>query len=268
MTLSPVATASPTGIGNQTPSPISGVPTTTNGGGNGNGGGNSNGTPPALSQGGLFGLSLSSFIIGSLILLGIVGAILLSLVLLRKRLLPNPSPQVNLPPSGAQPWKRVRTESLNGISNVPGDEYFSPGSNIQGVTFQSDGSGPPVPGMGYASNDNNVTAGFPPSHQPQPWNAINRAPTQPAGFYPQHTNGFPPLPPNTPPTTGYPANSQLSTNGFMPASNAPLDSTRPVAWEAKPLTRHVPPSVRLQAMESSGSQPTAYELQQQDLDRK
>ncbi|GAC1350562.1 MAG: hypothetical protein NVSMB27_34220 [Ktedonobacteraceae bacterium] len=229
----------PTSGGNQTPSPISAVPTTTNGGDNS--GGNGDGTPPALPLGGLFGLSLSSFIIGSLILLGIVGAIFLGLVMLRKQLLPNQTPRVNLPPSGARPWKRVRTESLNGITNAPGGEYFSPGSNIPGILFQSDGGG------------------FPPSPP-------NTPPI--TGFYAQNSQSFPPLPPNTPPTTAYyAANSLPSADGFMLAADVTFDGVSPATLETKPLMRRVPSSIRLQAMESSGSQSAAYGLQQQHLDR-
>jgi hypothetical protein len=216
------------------------VPTTTNGGGNG--GGNGDGTPPALPQGGLFGLSLSSFIIGSLILLGMVGAIFLGLVMLYKRLFPNQTPQVNLPPSGARPWKRVRPESLNGITNAPGGEYFSPGSIVPGTLFQSDGSS------------------FPPSPP-------NTPPM--TGFYAQNSKSFPPSPPNTPPTTGfYAANSLPPADGFMLAADVPFDGVSPATLETKPLVRRVPSSIRLQAMESSGSQSAAYELQQQHLDRK
>src|SRR5436853_176023 len=76
--------------------------------------GNGGGTPPTNQPGSGFGLSFASFITGTLIFLGIVSALLVGLLVLRRRLLPSPTPKVNLPPSGAQPWKRVHPDSLHG----------------------------------------------------------------------------------------------------------------------------------------------------------
>src|SRR5438034_6156781 len=100
----------------QTPTPISGVPNSTTN--NGNNGGNNN--TPTTPTGGGFSQSLGTISMGLLTLLGFVSALFVGLLLLRKHLLPSPAPQTSLPPSGAQPWRRVRTESLNGITNVPG----------------------------------------------------------------------------------------------------------------------------------------------------
>src|SRR6266496_1581642 len=100
----------------QTLTPISGVPTSTTN--NGNNGGNNN--TPTTPTGGGFSLSLGTISMGLLTLLGFVSALFVGLLLLRKHLLPSPAPHASLPPSGAQPWRRVRTESLNGITNVPG----------------------------------------------------------------------------------------------------------------------------------------------------
>src|SRR6266516_3442210 len=100
----------------QTLTPISGVPTSTTN--NGNNGGNNN--TPTTPTGGGFSLSLGTISMGLLTLLGFVSALFVGLMLLCKHLLPSLASHASIPPSGAQPWRRVRTESLNGITNVPG----------------------------------------------------------------------------------------------------------------------------------------------------
>jgi hypothetical protein len=44
--------------------------------------------------------------------------IVFGFLLLRKKLLPPQPVKVNLPPSGAQPWRRVRTDSLSSNTNI------------------------------------------------------------------------------------------------------------------------------------------------------
>src|SRR5205823_5638312 len=74
-----------------------------------------NGTPPAGQQGSGLGIVFFPLLIGALLFMGIV--IVLGFLLLRKRLLPPQPLRVNLPPSGAQPWRRVRTGSMTGYTN-------------------------------------------------------------------------------------------------------------------------------------------------------
>lgn len=48
-----------------------------------------------------------------------MGAVIVfGFLLLRKKLLPSQPDKVNLPPSGAQPWRRVRTDSLSGNTHI------------------------------------------------------------------------------------------------------------------------------------------------------
>lgn len=61
-------------------------------------------------------LSLSTVTIGLLVVLSIASTFLITLVILRNTLMPTTSPNAKLPPSGAQPWKRVRTDSLDGTA--------------------------------------------------------------------------------------------------------------------------------------------------------
>src|SRR5207247_9633162 len=102
----------------QTPTPISGVPNSTTN--NGNNGGNNN--TPTTPTGGGFSQSLGTISMGLLTLLGFVSALFVGLLLLRKHLLPSPAPQTPLPPTGAQPARHVRTETLTGRITVPGEQ--------------------------------------------------------------------------------------------------------------------------------------------------
>jgi hypothetical protein len=105
----------PTTNATQTPTPISGVPTTTTN--NSTGGGNNN-TPPT-SPGSGFSLPVATITISLLVFLALAGALLIGFTLLRRKLLPNPTPLAgNLQPSGAQPWRRTRSSSLNGTTEV------------------------------------------------------------------------------------------------------------------------------------------------------
>jgi hypothetical protein len=145
----------------QTPTPISGVPNSTTN--NGNNGGNNN--TPTTPTGGGFSQSLGTISMGLLTLLGFVSALFVGLQLLRKHLLPSPVPQASLPPSGAQPWRRVRTESLNGITNVPGgqnDWNIWPTNTARAgetpeIRALPQGSAPTMaPNMGYNITNNNT----------------------------------------------------------------------------------------------------------------
>ena len=94
----------------QTPTSVPGgsATTTTNNTGNG--------TPPAGQQGSGLGIVFFPLLIGALLFVSIV--IVLGFLFLRKSLLPPQPLRVNLPPSGAQPWRRVRTGSMNGNTNI------------------------------------------------------------------------------------------------------------------------------------------------------
>jgi|SRR2546423_582251 len=113
-------TASPT-IG-QTPTSVPGgsATTTTNNTGNG--------TPPSGQQGSGLGIVFFPLLIGALLFMGIV--IMLGFLFLRKSLLPPQPLRVNLPPSGAQPWRRVRTGSMNGNTIIAGDPLQNSGPTL------------------------------------------------------------------------------------------------------------------------------------------
>ena len=68
--------------------------------------------------------------------MGIV--IVLGFLLLRKRLLPPQPLRVNLPPSGAQPWRRVRSGSMN----IAGDALRDSGPTLILPVMTTDSSAP------------------------------------------------------------------------------------------------------------------------------
>ena len=92
---------------------------------------------------------------GALVFLGLVSVFLIGFLLLRQRLLlPQPVP-VNLPPSGAQPWRRVRSGSLHNHTNIAGDSLQDSGptlllppmaltGNQQGESSPADEKGTPA----------------------------------------------------------------------------------------------------------------------------
>ncbi len=113
------ATALPTATAGmyQTPTPPASAPTTTtNGGGNGTPTQNQPGNGNSSGLGGHF----IPYIIGSSVFVVLVSGVLVSLLLVRKRLLPVAVPQQNLPRSGAQPWQRTRPASMHGNTNMYG----------------------------------------------------------------------------------------------------------------------------------------------------
>jgi len=224
------AVSTATVVGTQTPTAISGNPTTTS---NGNGGNsNNNGTPPPGTQAGW--LSLPAVIIGLLVVLGLVSAVLIGLVMLRNRLMPPTVPGPMLPPSGARPWTRVRTESLNGLTNNQNEAMTA--VTLPGVLPQL------APVMNATSMNTNAN-GFPSLQQQPQWGNANGFP--PPQQQPQwgNANGFPPqqqpqwgnansFPPQQP--WGNTATNTTNT-GFSPApqwsntaTNVNLTSASPV----------------------------------------
>lgn len=206
------AATTPTTSATQTPTPITGVPPTTN---SSNGGGNNN-TPPT-SPGSGFGLSVETMTMSMLIFLGLAGALLISFTVLRKRLLPSPAPLAgNIAPSGAQPWRRVRSESLNGTTEAvtatdvqngwnswllnSGIAAGAPAARIQPP------SGTPVQAPNPSYNMANNNALPPPAPGFSPNNAYRPIPPAPnTAVYTNNNNAFP-----TPIVGPYPNNNAFS----------------------------------------------------------
>ncbi len=89
-----------------------------------------NGTARTGPPAGGFGITSFPFMSGALVFLGLVSVFLIGFLLLRQRLLlPQPVP-VNLPPSGAQPWRRVRSGSLHNHTNIAGDSLQDSGPTL------------------------------------------------------------------------------------------------------------------------------------------
>src|SRR5207244_10847842 len=89
-----------------------------------------NGTARTGPPAGGSGITAFAFMSGALVFLGIVSVFLIGFLLLRQRLLlPQPVP-VNLPPSGAQPWRRVRSGSLHNHTNIAGDSLQDSGPTL------------------------------------------------------------------------------------------------------------------------------------------
>jgi hypothetical protein len=177
----------------QTPTPLSGAPNTTTN--NSNGGGNNNDTP-SNPPGSGFGQLINTIAMSLLVFLGLAGAVLVGLMVIRKRLLPNPAIQASLPPSGAQPWKRVRSDSLNGPTEVQGDwnNWLSKVGYVGALpeTRTWAPGSPPVmaPNQGY--NMANNSAYSPPAPGPFPNNPYRPAPISPdAVALPNNNNAFP-----------------------------------------------------------------------------
>lgn len=211
-TLTPGTT--PTFSTGQTPTTTTSNPTTTT---NGSGSGSGNNPPLPSSQSNW--LPLSSVIPGLLIVLGAVSAILIGLVVLRNRLMPTTTPNANLPPSGAQPWRRVRVDSLNGVINhqndlhsaatMPGTPIYTPAPAIAAPVHNMFAqSGTPAFAQQSTITANGNNNGFPPSPQ---WG------------HNANTYSFSPPPQwnNTPATPGFPPSQQWNntpnTSGFPPA---------------------------------------------------
>ena len=232
----------------QTLTPISGVPTSTTN--NGNNGGNNN--TPTTPTGGGFSLSLGTISMGLLTLLGFVSALFVGLLLLRKHLLPSPAPHASLPPSGAQPWRRVRTESLNGITNVPGVQAVQavPGGQNDWNNWPTNtaraggtpeiralpqGNAPTMaPNMGYNITNNNTfpspSAGSFPGGTTPPF-----SPSPNNGNSPNYNNAFPTnsSSPNSAPDAADPQNRPFQA----PSNNNDISPLSTV--EQPPITADV-----------------------------
>jgi len=208
----------PTSTDNQTPTAISGAPNTSSN--NGNNGSNHN-DPTTPTGGGFSTLPLSAITMGLLVLLSVVSVLFVGFLVLRKRLSPSPAPQTSLPPSGAQPWKRTRPASMNGIVNQPGawDSWLSQTGHAAGAPAaqpQPQSNAPTVaPNMGYDIPNNNALP--PTSNGPFP-----SFPTTPnSGVFPDNNNAF------SPPSTGALPNNTFPSPGsvnrpaqpYMPAPN-------------------------------------------------
>ena len=118
----------------QTPTSVPGGPATTTTNDSGNG------TPPAGQQGSGLGIVFFPFVTGALLFVGIVIVLLLGFLLLRKHLLPSQPLKVNLPPSGAQPWRRVHTGSIHGNANIAGVPSQDSGPTLILPAMYADGS--------------------------------------------------------------------------------------------------------------------------------
>jgi hypothetical protein len=97
-----------------------------------------NGIPQAGQQGSGWGIVFFPFIIGALLFVGIV--LVPGLLLLRKRLLPPQPIRVNLPPSGAQPWRRVRIDSMHDNTNIAADPLQDSGPTLILPVMSADSS--------------------------------------------------------------------------------------------------------------------------------
>jgi hypothetical protein len=159
---------------------------------------------------------------------------------MRNLLLPTTTPNANLPPSGAQPWKRVRVESLNGITynqndlysaaTTPGTPIYTPAPAVaasmnnmfaqsgtpafaqqSNITANGNNNGfPPSPQWGHSAN----THSFSPSQQ---WN--NTPGTY--SFQPVQKNDF--VQNSVPPLQSGSSTFQQGVAPIMPiASNPPV----------------------------------------------
>ena len=178
----------------QTPTatPLAGAPTTTTN--NSSGGGNNNNTP-SNPPGRFLAQLIHTIAMSLLALLGLAAAVLVSLMVIRKHLLPSPALQPGLPPSGAQPWKRVRSGSLNSSTEVQSDWN----NWLSKVGY----SGPlPV--------TRTLASGSPPVIAPnQSYNMVNNSayPLPPTGHFPNNSYEPALISPNT-------AALQMNNNAF------------------------------------------------------
>lgn len=184
-----------------------------------------------------------------LVFLGLAGVVLVSLMVIRKRLLPNPALQASLPPSGAEPWRRVRSGSLNGPTEVQGDwnNWLSKVGYVGALpeTRTWAPGSPPVmaPNQGY--NMANNSAYSPPATGPFPNNPYRPAPISPGAAALQNNNnafsqptvvdhqGRPYMPPPNPNTNAFsqPAGAPPNNNTFSP----------PIASDRQPRPYMPPP---------------------------
>ena len=175
---------------------------------------------------------------GLLILLGFVGALFVGLSILRKRLLPSPIPQMSLPPSGAQPWRRIRTDSLNDITDVqsapgtPGvqndwnnwpSNTSRAGRTPEIISLPQGAAATMASDMGYNITNNNAfpfpsTGAFPVGTIPQSSPSPNTAVFPNTTAFSSPNNGNSPNNNNASPAT---------SGGVSPAPNAADPQSRP-----------------------------------------
>lgn len=120
-----------------TPTSVPGVQATTTTNDSGNG------TPPAGQQGSGLRIVFFPFVTGALLFVGMVIVLLLGFLMLRKHLLPPQPLRMNLPPSGAQPWRRVHTGTIHSNANIAvGDPAQDSGPTLILPAMYADSSEP------------------------------------------------------------------------------------------------------------------------------
>ncbi len=206
-----------------------------------------NGTPPASQPKDGFGTALFPFITGTLVFLGIVSTFLIGFLLLRKYLLPLQPVKVNLPPSGAQPWRRVRTGSIHDYTNLAGD------------TLQDSGPTLILPALTAMSNQQGQSS--PAAERPQPYYmSTSTASLVPHTGFAPNISGFTPA--NTDarsPGAGVQedaiwriSSATSASLADIPTGNSPVmtaDRPGPVTEEVKPMTRR---GTRLVKLDETG----------------
>lgn len=189
--------------------------------------------------------------IGAFVFLGLASAFFIGFLVIRRRLLPPQPINVNLPPSGAKPWKRVRSESLHGNMTFAGESLY-PGRPVQGMT----------PNMGIVPDNNVFPAAQAPGSQTTMADPLFLLPSTNGGFLvpnvgsQQSSAAGPPYPL---PTNENVQDISSSATNAVPGTNNPGPITEKV--ETKPPTRPLNRPIRLQRqeVESAISPPTQAE---------
>ncbi|HEY6409142.1 MAG TPA: hypothetical protein VIY29_16905, partial [Ktedonobacteraceae bacterium] len=214
-----------------------------------------------------------------LVLLSIVSALFVGFLVFRKRLLPSPAPVASLPPSGAQPWKRDRASSMNGITNAPNawDSWLLNTGYAAGTPeAKPQGNAPTFsPNMGYNVQNNNAYPS--PAAVPFPGNTTPPfSPPPNSGTYANNNSAFPSFPtapnivvsPNNniglpPPSTGvFPLQSLKPASALHPLP-APA-KTDPSTGQVKPSPRQITKPIRLKSIQDAASQQVANNPMQQN----
>src|SRR6266568_1218125 len=95
-----------------------------------NGGSNSSTNGSASKAQGHFTLPPLPLIIGAVLLLSLAGVGLFGVTLLRRDISPLPAGKLRLPPSGAKPWKRIRTDELDDDISLNGSLPLNGAPNL------------------------------------------------------------------------------------------------------------------------------------------
>src|SRR6266700_710958 len=106
------------------------IVTSGNNGPTNNGGSNSSTNGSASKAQGHFTLPPLPLIIGAVLLLGLAGVGLFGVTLLRRDISPLPAGKLRLPPSGAKPWKRIRTDELDDDISLNGSLPLNGAPNL------------------------------------------------------------------------------------------------------------------------------------------